>query len=135
MFDPIFLLMANNQFRDNDDNDIEDLLQVQNMIYCLYLMKEEVEDELVLTALGALTLIDQMARDVRNEFRSQHHQNLLCSDLIRNPRGNTPWQMLYQAQNPQSFITTMVLCSTPYARLASICHSIHVCVSPILVLP
>jgi hypothetical protein len=53
--------MADNRVREEDDDDMEEMLQVQNTIYCLYLMEEEVEDELVLTALGA------MAWDVRNE--------------------------------------------------------------------
>jgi hypothetical protein len=53
-FDLIFLLMADNRVREEDDDDMEEMLQVQNTIYCLYLMEEEVEDELVLTALGAM---------------------------------------------------------------------------------
>jgi hypothetical protein len=80
---------------------------MQGVIYQMYAVEEEEEELLVMAAAGALVWVDQEARNIRNERRALRHQSLLRSDLIKDPRGETTWQVLYRAQNPQSFVTTM----------------------------
>lgn len=54
-----------------------------------------------------LVLGVQAARDLHNERRRAHRYYLTRPDLLPNPRFGTPWQRLYEGQNPRAFVTTM----------------------------
>ncbi|TFY73233.1 hypothetical protein EWM64_g10778, partial [Hericium alpestre] len=41
--------------------------------------------------------------------RRQTRNYLIRSDLLPDPKANTPWQVLYNSQNDRAFITTMGL--------------------------
>jgi len=77
------------------------------------IMEDEEEDyeeemETVAAALIGATLLKQdEQRQERANRRQQTRQYLVRSELINNPRGETPWQILYRSRSDRGFITTM----------------------------
>ena len=68
------------------------------------------EEELLhqVAVLGALIIAGaDEARQRRNERRRAHRTYLVRGDLLPIPSIDTPWQVLYLAQNDRAFITTM----------------------------
>ncbi|KAH0840055.1 hypothetical protein J3R83DRAFT_1022 [Lanmaoa asiatica] len=65
---------------------------------------EDYETALRVTAIIAAVEIAQQSR-----IEIQHHNRLYPrrSQLLPDPRGDTPWQRLYNSQNNRAFITTM----------------------------
>ncbi|KAF8340835.1 hypothetical protein F5887DRAFT_1076960 [Amanita rubescens] len=48
-----------------------------------------------------------MSRSAQNERRRLHRLYLCRSQLLPDPRGATPWQVLWSSQDDRAFITTM----------------------------
>ncbi|KAI0772599.1 hypothetical protein BC629DRAFT_1441703 [Irpex lacteus] len=91
------------------DNELEDDILT---MYMLELMEEEdeedeaEEDEEWAIAGAAFVLGGAIAaREKRRAARRRLY--LTRPDLLRNPRGNTPWQRMYEGRNDRAFITTM----------------------------
>jgi len=49
----------------------------------------------------------EQARQLRPERRYERHLYLTRSNLLPDPRENTPWQTLFCDQSDRAFITTM----------------------------
>jgi hypothetical protein len=67
---------------------------------------EEEEEDLQMLASSVVILGAEMARQDRIESRQPSRLYLRRSELLPNPRLNTPWQALYDSQNDRAFITT-----------------------------
>jgi hypothetical protein len=71
---------------------------------------EELEDEhdTEVACIGMLIYHGaNEVRRVRNARRAEHRAYLTCSELLPNPRLQTPWQVLYESQTDHAFIATM----------------------------
>ena len=90
-----------------DDNDSD-----EDFVFLLQLMLAEqeaeaaFEDELLASA-GLVCYGLEEAHQLRVSRRSLRRLYLTRTDLLPNPRTNTPWQALYHSQNDRAFITTM----------------------------
>ena len=67
------------------------------------------EDEEYQQALAAAAIIGgvEIAQEIRIARWHLHRLYLCRPQLLPNPRMNTPWQILYDSQDDQAFITTM----------------------------
>lgn len=72
------------------------------------------DEDMELAALATLVLVGADESRLRRAARRHDHRRYLCrSDLLPDPRENTPWQALYESQSDRAFITTMgVDCET-----------------------
>lgn len=68
-------------------------------------LEEEEEDNALLSAFVLEGL--EETRRVRNEARRRRY--LVRRELLPNPKGDTPWQVLYASRSDRAFITTMGL--------------------------
>ena len=75
------------------------------------LIENEHENEQLLAISSFLLLLifygAEEGRLRRNERRQSHRLYLRRMELLQNPRGDTPWQVLYASQSDRAFITTM----------------------------
>ncbi|KAJ7752328.1 hypothetical protein B0H16DRAFT_1837427, partial [Mycena metata] len=71
--------------------------------------EEEEEDarEQAAAAAACILLGAEEARQMRAERRQKTRLYLCRPQLLRNPRFDTPWQVLYASANDRAFITTM----------------------------
>ena len=86
----------------DDDEDFVHLLQLM----LAEQQGDELEDE-VLASVGLVCYGLEEARRLSNLRRSLQRIYLIRSDLLPDPRTDTPWQALYHSQNDRAFITTM----------------------------
>lgn len=70
---------------------------------------DEIEEEQVMagTAVAVLLLGVIETHQLRVERRRRTRLYLCRRQLLRNPRGATPWQILYWSRNDRAYITTM----------------------------
>lgn len=79
----------------------------------LMLTEDSNDDEDVAACAIFIHLAMDDAEHQRSEARNPHRLYLTRSDLLPNPRINTPWQHLFARRNDRAFITTMgVDCET-----------------------
>lgn len=82
-------------------------------LMCVHQLEEIEEDEmdeeqdLVGSAFAIIALGAIEAHRLRTERRKPSRLYLCRPQLLRNPRGATPWQVLYQTRNDRAYITTM----------------------------
>lgn len=70
--------------------------------------EEDESESLACQATIAILLIGVLlARSAQNERRRLHRLYLCRAQLLPDPRGATPWQVLWGSQNDRAFITTM----------------------------
>ncbi|KAG2085829.1 uncharacterized protein F5147DRAFT_781864 [Suillus discolor] len=73
--------------------------------------EDDEDDELprrLITTIGILIFIGaEQSHYECSELWQARRRYLIHSDLLPNPRLNTPWQALYSGQNSHAFITTM----------------------------
>ncbi|KAL0948710.1 hypothetical protein HGRIS_008844 [Hohenbuehelia grisea] len=68
----------------------------------------EVEEEHDMEALAAfVSYAQEQAHKTRVTQRNATRRYLCHSQLLPNPRINTPWQRLYESRSDRAFITTM----------------------------
>jgi hypothetical protein len=71
--------------------------------------EEDEEEECWLEEAAVLAMCCGILEDRyhRAQQRRLSRHYLTRPDLLPNPRGNTPWQQLYETHNDKAFITTM----------------------------
>ncbi|KAJ7092377.1 hypothetical protein B0H15DRAFT_947937 [Mycena belliarum] len=65
------------------------------------------EQALIATAIASIALGAHEARRRRAERRKPSRLYLCRAQLLRNPRGTTPWQTLFRSGSDRAYITTM----------------------------
>lgn len=88
----------------DSDAEEQDVFRLQFDLQLQWTEEDETA-ELAATALIVYGL--EEVREIRREQRFQRRLYLIRSDLLPNPRLDTPWQRLYTQQNNRAFITTM----------------------------
>ncbi|KXN89021.1 hypothetical protein AN958_06372 [Leucoagaricus sp. SymC.cos] len=67
------------------------------------------DDDCALAAAAFLVFSSEEAKAICTARRSQRRRYLIRADLLPDPQGATPWQILYGGRNDRAFITTMGL--------------------------
>ncbi|KAJ7195965.1 hypothetical protein GGX14DRAFT_403699 [Mycena pura] len=88
-------------------------------LFMLQVAQAEEEDSVdmewgVTMSMGALILLGLEARRLRAERRQPSRLYLCRSQLLPNPRTDTPWQALYASRSDRAFITTMGFDTTTF---------------------
>jgi hypothetical protein len=91
----------------SDDNEYTQELELLELLAA---EEAEAEEDIIYYSLIGAAFIcygAEEARRLASERRLQHRLYLVRSDLLPDPRADTPWQALYDSQNDRAFITTM----------------------------